>query len=258
MPEIPDLENFARNLNKQFKGKRVKKFTQHDGRVIHNPEKEIKKAVEKATLEKVYRSGKEMRLLFSNKTLLGLHLMLHGDLHLFEKNNENKFTRVEFLFDDNSGLAITDWQKSANIRLNPEDKEGIDALDKKLNFSYLKKGLQSSATIKNVLRNQEFIRGLGNAYTDEILWHAKINPYSVANAIPDEKIKDLAKAIKSVLKHAIKHIEINHPENLTGEIRDFLKVHNSRKEKSPAGYDIKKEKKGGSNTYYTDEQELYM
>ncbi len=258
MPEIPDLENFARNLNKHFKGKKVKKFTQHPGRVVPNNEKELKKALEKNTLKKVYRSGKELRLLFSDKTLLGLHLMLHGDLHIFENKNDNKFTRVDFLFEDGSGLAVTDWQKSANVRLNPEDKEGIDALDKKLNFSYLKKGMQSSATIKNVLRKQEFIRGLGNAYTDEILWKAKINPYSIAKAIPENKIKDLAKSIKSVLNHAIKHIEKNYPDNLTGEIRDFLKVHNTKKEKSPGGFEIKKEKKGGSNTYYTDEQELYM
>jgi formamidopyrimidine-DNA glycosylase len=116
----------------------------------------------------------------------------------------------------------------------------------------------SSATIKNLITDQDFIRGLGNAYTDEILWEARINPYSVASAIPDDKTKALAKAIKSVLKHGIKYIEKHHTDNITGEIRDFLKVHNNKKKESPNGYEIKKEKKGGSNTYYTEEQELYI
>ncbi len=60
-----------------------------------------------------------------------------------------------------------------------------------------------------------------------------------------------------MLKKAITHIEKNHRDNITGEIRVFLRVHNSKKKESPNGFEIKKEKKGGSHTYYTYEQILY-
>ncbi len=72
---------------------------------------------------------------------------------------------------------------------------------------------------------------MGDAYTDEIFWEARISPFSISNAIPDVKIILLPKAIKIVLKNAIKHIEKNHPDNITDEIRDFLKVHNNKKKK---------------------------
>ncbi len=65
-----------------------------------------------------------------------MHLMLHGDLYIFNKKNENKFTIVELLFENNKGLAITDWQGNANIKLNPADNAGLDALDPKINFTF--------------------------------------------------------------------------------------------------------------------------
>jgi formamidopyrimidine-DNA glycosylase len=207
-------------------------------------------------LEKVYRAGKELRFEFSNKTIIGMHLMLHGKLYAFENKNEQKYTLVEFLF-EGKGLALTDFQRSANIKLNPEDKVGLDALSKSLNFNYLKKALQSKSTIKGRITNQDVIRGIGNAYADEILWEAKINPHSISNKIPDEKIKALAKAIRKVLLEATKQILKTDPEIISGEVRHFLKIHNSKKEKSPGGAAIKVEKKGGS-TYYTDEQELFI
>jgi formamidopyrimidine-DNA glycosylase len=256
MPEIPDLENFARKLNESFKGKKLLKLKVLDNRRFEDSEEDLKKNLEGKKLLNVYRSGKELRFQFSDDVLVGLHLMLHGDFYLFEKKNTNKFTRAELLFEDDKGLALTDWQRNANLRLSPIEKSGIDAMDPKLNFKALKEILQSSGMVKKVLTNQENIRGLGNAYTDEILWEARISPYSTANAIPDEKIKDLAKAIKTVLKRATKHIAKHH-DSITGELRDFLIVHNSKKTHNENGYEIKKEKKGGSNTYYTDEQELY-
>ncbi|MEJ7683052.1 MAG: hypothetical protein WKG06_35390 [Segetibacter sp.] len=155
--------------------------------------------------------------------------MLHGNLYLFEKNNENKFTITELHFEDNKGLALTDWQELANIKLNPEEKKGIDALSEELNYNYLKTKLQSKAKIKNIITNQDIIRGIGNAYADEILWEAKISPFSISSAISENKIQALEKAIKSVLVNAEKQILKKHPHIITGEIRDFLKIHTNDK-----------------------------
>ena len=145
MPELPDIEVFTRNLKKMFGGKKLTKIKLVNNKNIKDSQKELSKALEGEKLKDVYRSGKEMRFLFSNGTLLGLHLMLTGDLIPFEDKNERKSTKVEFYFDGAQNLALTDRFKNAFIKLDPEDKEGIDALDPKLNYSYLKKALDRKA-----------------------------------------------------------------------------------------------------------------
>ncbi|HEX8041368.1 MAG TPA: hypothetical protein VF490_19610, partial [Chryseosolibacter sp.] len=114
----------------------------------------------------------------------------------------------------------------------------------------------SKARIKQLMMDQNVIRGIGNAYADEILWHARISPFSVSNKIPGEAIKRLAKSVRSVLTKAIKTILKNYPGMITGEVRDFMAVHNAKKRHSPTGVKIKVDKTGRS-TYYTDEQKLY-
>ena len=205
----------------------------------------------------VYRSGKELRFLFSNGKKLGLHLMLTGDLIEFENRNDRKSTKVEFYFEGYKNLVLADRFKNAYITLEPEDKEGIDALDPKLNYSFLKKALNRKAAIKNVLLDQNIIRGIGNGYSDEILWQTRISPFSKANALPDEKIKELAKNIKKVLKNAIRKIDKNYPGIIYGEVRDFMEIHTKKKQVSPGGAKIKTEERGMLKTYYTDEQILY-
>jgi formamidopyrimidine-DNA glycosylase len=257
MPELPDLQVFSKNLHSVFAGKKLVKINVVNGKKLKDKQAELSENLEGKILQSVYRMGKELRFQFPDNIVLGMHLMLHGGMYLFEKNNENKFTIAELHF-DNKGLALTDWQGMANITLNPEEKKGADALSEKLDYNYLKTALQSKAKIKNVLMNQDIIRGIGNAYADEILWEAKISPFSTSGAISENKIHCLQKAIKNVLTNAEKQIVKKHPDIITGEIRDFLKVHTKEKKESPGGYLIKVEKKGGRITYYTDEQELFL
>ena len=255
MPELPDIQVFSSNLKTLFVGKKLVKIKVVNGKKLKDTQQQFSKALEGKILKDVYRSGKEMRFLFSNGQILGLHLMLTGDLIPFEKTNDRKSTIVEFYFSNKESLALTDRMKNANIKLNPEDKEGIDALD--LNFKYLKSILQRKANIKNVLLDQNLIRGIGNGYSDEILWETKISPFSRADAIPDEKINELAKTIKAVMKNAISKISKAYPGLIHGEVRDFMKIHTKNKTESPSGAPIKVEKRGMLKTYYTDEQILY-
>ena len=258
MPELPDLQIFSKNLKKELKGKKVKKVNLVDSRSAKSTAAAFNRSLKGATIKDVYRIGKEIHFLFDNEQVLGLHMMLHGNLYLFEKKNENRHTLFELLFDDNSGLALTDFQKKATPTLNPAERDTPDALSKELNFKYLQQQLANKKTnIKNVLTDQKLIRGIGNAYADEILWQSGIAPQSIASAIPGEKIKELAKNIKSVLKSAEKSIEKTNPDIISGEVRDFLKIHNSKKEKSPTGAKILNETLNSRVTYYTKEQKLY-
>ena len=258
MPELPDLQVFSTNLDKHLKGKKVEQVVMPVAEKSNVSSAALNKTLRGQTVQHVYRDGKQLRIEFSGKDILGLHLMLNGNLHLFDKKNEQKNTIIEILFDDNSGLAMTDWQRLAAATLNPEPVDAPDALSDDVDTDFLKEKLQTKKNVKTVLMDQKIIRGIGNAYADEILWDARISPASVSNKIPDDAIKALAKSIKKVLKDAEKNIRKTHPDIIAGEVRDFLLIHNSEKKKSPDGAEIKNTRLNSRITYYTEEQELYQ
>jgi formamidopyrimidine-DNA glycosylase len=256
MPELPDLQVFSRNLTKALKGKKLEKADIKVTAKLNVPEKELKEALEGSILTKIIRVGKELHFEFDNKHILGLHLMLHGQLFLFKNNNEHKFTIIELLFDDETGLALTDFQKAATPTLDPADNDAPDALD--FEEKYLANKLSSTKTpVKTVLMDQKVLRGIGNAYADEILYDAKLSPFSPSNKIPADKIKQLAKSIKTVLEDAEKHILKDHPDIISGEYRDFLQVHQPKRKETPDGETIHQKPVGSRKTYYTDSQELF-
>ncbi len=257
MPELPDIEVFTRNLDKIFAGKKLIKVKIVNGNKLQDSLTAYPKRLNGKKLKHIYRSGKEMRLEFVDGTLLGLHLMLTGDVFVFENKNEHKFAIAEFYFEGHKGLALTDRMRNANIKLDPVEKSGLDALSPKLNFKYLKEILKRKTNIKNVLTNQQLIRGIGNSYSDEILWEARISPYSIAEKVPDDKIKELVTIIKKRLRKEINLIYKNFPGKVNVEVKDFMNIHTKLRTESPTGKTIIIEKKGMMKTYYTKEQTLY-
>lgn len=255
MPELPDLNAFSHNLQKKLGGKTIKEVTVPNAKKLNVSTAALNETLHGQQLEKVYREGKELHIKFSKGDVLGLHLMLHGKLFLFEGKNENKYPIIELHFDDNSGLVLTDFQGIATPTLNPEQKDVPDALEVDGAF-FAKRLAKTKTNIKTVLLDQKILRGIGNAYADEILWYAGISPFSVSNKIPEAKLADLAKAIKEVLHHAEKSILHSNPDIINGEVRDFMTIHNSKKRQSPTGADILI-KEGSRKTYYTEEQELF-
>lgn len=259
MPELPDLNVFAKNLNKKLAGRKIEKVEVKNKSKLKVPVPELKKEIEGSRLKKIYREGKELHFQLSNGNVLGMHLMLHGNLYLPEEKNERKNTIVEIYFDNNEILVLTDYQGAATIALNPEAKHSPDALSGEVDYKFLKEKLsEKKTTIKAFLLDQNNIRGIGNAYADEILWKSKIHPESKCNKIPADKIKVLAKDIKSVLKDAEKQILKINPYIISGEERSFLKIHNSKKKESPHGKKIYNKILNSRITYYTGEQKLYQ
>jgi formamidopyrimidine-DNA glycosylase len=259
MPELPDLQAFSRNLDKKLSGKKIKKISLPVRKALKQPAGKIKKVIQGSILKEIYREGKELRLLFSNKNIIGLHLMLHGKIFVFEEKNEEKYTIMEMVFEDGTGLVLTDYQKKATVTLNPEEKEAPDALSKELTVNYIKDYLaQKRSPVKKLLLDQHFIRGIGNAYADEILYDAGISPFSIGNKIPAGKIRTLLNSIRSVLKKAEKQILKEDPDIINGEIRDFLLIHNAERKKSPGGKKIRQTRLNSRTTYYTEEQEVYQ
>ena len=255
MPELPDLEIFASNLEKRFKNKTVEKLKVHVSKRLNVSEKELKKALEGHQLKEVLREGKTLQLHFGGGNILGIHLMLNGEIKLIENNEDVKFKIIELNFKGDESFALTDFQKQATPTLNPAITQVPDALGREFTITYFKNILSRKRTnIKQVLMDQKLVRGIGNTYADEILWSAKISPFSVARAIPEKQVKDLFQAIEEVLRKEIMHLTKAIPDSFNAEVKDFLKIHSPHLKKSPTGHEIKVEKVGGRKTYYTIEQ----
>lgn len=255
MPELPDLQVFSYNLDKRLKGKTVTAVTVGNGKKLNVSKHKLQEAIEQQKLKSVYRNGKELYFEIG-KNLLALHLMLNGELHLSEEDMTFKSTIIQLGFTGGICLTLTDFRGLAKVTLNPPAQNIPDAAA--IDYDLLKEITSIKRTaIKTLLLDQKYIGGIGNAYADEILWEAGISPFSIAKMIPDPKLKDLAKAIKVVLANAEKQILKTHPDSISGEVRDFLKIHNSRKSHSPSGIPIKVKKTGARKTYYTEEQELF-
>lgn len=256
MPELPDLQVFSHNLTKLFKGKTLEKIDIKVAQKLNVSEAKVKEALEGSKLNKVVRVGKELQFEFDNGHVLATHLMLHGRFHIFEKENTHKFTIVEMLFDRDKGLALTDFQKAATPTLDPEKLNIPDALN--FDEKYLEEKLGKTKTpVKTVLMDQKVLRGIGNAYADEILYDAKLSPFSASNKIPAGKVKQLVKSIKKILEDSEKQILKDTPDIISGEFRDFMLVHQPKKKQTSAGETIHQKLVGSRKTYYTDAQELF-
>lgn len=258
MPELPDLQVFSKNLNKEFQGDSIKEIKVFNSNKLNVSVTSLKKALEGERVKTIIREGKELHIIMETGTVLGLHLMLNGQLFLSKDKTERKHVILSIFFTDDKVLDLADYQGLATPTLNPESNATPDALSNALNFDYLKKRFSEiRGSVKNVLLDQKIVRGIGNAYADEILWDARIAPLSAANKIPEEIIKILEKSIKKVLKDAEKQILSSHPDIISGEVRDFLLIHNAKNSQSPLGSVIKQTVTGSRKTYYTDEQILY-
>ncbi|PZF72292.1 DNA-formamidopyrimidine glycosylase family protein [Taibaiella soli] len=256
MPELPDLSAFSHNLQKKLKGKTIRNIEIHSAKKLNATHADFEKALKHQTFKKIVRDGKELYFTTKDGTVVALHLMLRGQLFVDDK--EHKSAVVTITFDDDTKFTMADYQGLANIRLNPEEPDAPDALATSVTLSYFRDQLASTkATIKNFLLDQHNLRGIGNAYADEILWDARISPFSICSKIPEEQVEELYHSIRKVLEHAEKQILKSNPDIISGEVRDFMVIHNASKTESPDGAKIHQKVAGGRKTYYTDEQELF-
>jgi formamidopyrimidine-DNA glycosylase len=256
MAELPDLTVFANILTRRFKGETVKKITITEARKLNISAAELKHSLEGRELTNVCREGKTLQFHFSGDQVLGLHLMLRGELLALEDDETPRFQIMAIRFKNGEGFAVIDMQKQAVPTYQPEPVEVPDALDMdKDDFSALL--AKKRTVIKTLLMDQKSLRGIGNSYADEILYHAGVSPFSIAKALPVKIAVKLFKSIRTVLEKAIKDIGEANGDELKGELRDFMKIHSPALKTTDRGEPIKTEKIGGRTTYYTDGQELY-
>ena len=126
----------------------------------------------------------------------------------------NRFIRVLFKLNNGYSLAFCDSRKFGKVTI-VETKEsrntrhlkdiGIDALDPKITFKIFKETLmkRGAGRIKNVLMDQALVAGIGNIYSDEMLWEAGIHPEEQVKKIPETRFKKMFSVMKPLLKRGI-------------------------------------------------------
>nr|WP_206071188.1 DNA-formamidopyrimidine glycosylase family protein [Knoellia sp. DB2414S] len=154
-------------------------------------------------------------------------------------------------FSDGSGFDLTEAgtkkRLAAYLVRDPKDVPGIatlgpDPLAEEFTrdaFAALLKGRRSQ--IKGLLRDQGFIAGIGNAYSDEILHAAKMSPFAMASSLDDEAVDRLYAALRETLTGAVAAASGKPAAELKDAKRAGMRVHGRTGEKCPVCGDVVRE-----------------
>ena len=261
MPELPDLKIYSENIKKLLINKKVSDVKIYRAQNVDADSKTVEAGIKDAAVSDVYADGKELFISFEGGNLLGMHLMLNGKCFFVKSSEEDSVTSKVFgiFFDDGNCLQVTDFQNYCKISYNPEKSGVPDALSSDFTMGYfLQKAEQfKRKKVKAFLLDQKILRGIGNAYADEILWKAKISPKSITGKIPKSSLEMLFISIKSVMLWAIAQIKKINPDMINGEERKFMCVHNPRLKFTKDRERIHIEVISSKKTYYTDSQVHY-
>ena len=132
------------------------------------------------------------------------------------------------------------------------DEIGPDADDPKLMLDVWRERIRRHpGELKNLLRNQAFVAGIGNAYSDEVLHAARLLPFRKRSTLAAEEVDALYDGMRSTLAHAIDVLRERVPPTFETQVRDFLAVHMKGGTACPrCGTRITEVKAGGFVTSY--------
>lgn len=248
MPELPEVHALVADLNERMTGRVVRRLDILAIAALKTfaipPE-----ALQGRTVAGVRRHGKFIDVAFAADAEPEVHLVVHlaragwvrwraGEPKTSARparSGRNPLAARLLLEPDGSGLDITEAGTKKSLQLHvvrdPLEVErvrtlGPDPLDPGFTFDVFAGILRSAgrAQIKGVLRDQATIAGIGNAYSDEILWEARMSPFKPA-AMSEAEAAVLYEAVQSTLRDAIARSEGLAASELKAEKHEGLRVH---------------------------------
>lgn len=211
MPELPEVETIARELRRSVVGAAITHAHVHWPRSIAAPNPwAFARDVSGRQITAVSRRGKWIVVVLDEGKTLLVHLRMTGRLLVTNGACPDAgYVRVRFLLDDGRSICFHDVRKFGRLHLVDEPEAVLGALGPEPlasgftldEFRRLLRGRRGR--IKPLLLNQRFVAGLGNIYTDEALWRARIHPLRKANHLSRNEITRLWAAIRDVLARAI-------------------------------------------------------
>jgi formamidopyrimidine-DNA glycosylase len=243
VPEIPDLEAIRGFLEPRLAANPVTRTEVRYPWLIRSEEK--LESLEGHAFTSLRRHGKFLLFATDDGRALVVNPMLTGRFHWAEPSERKRpGTCVLFAFEDGHELRYSDARRMGRWYLLPADKLelipqwtslGPDALA--ITEEQFLAGLKRHrGQAKNVLTNQEFMAGVGNAYSDEILWEARVHPHRKISTLDEEQRRELYRSLHAVLDWARPILEAEVAERLfqsNEEWRDHLRVHRKAEQPCP-------------------------
>jgi formamidopyrimidine-DNA glycosylase len=236
MPELPDVEVFKRYLDSTGLHQKIEQVELRDKKILGKASaNSISKTLQGRRFESTRRHGKHLFVELGDDGWLVLHFGMTGFLQYFKGQEEDpRYHVLVVSFDNGYHLAYCSRRKLGTVDLTDDpdtfidqEKLGPDALTLDFDrFEQLLKGRRGS--IKSLLMNQGAMAGVGNIYSDEILFQAEIHPKTAVNELNDAQRRKLFAKLKEVLDTAIDCKA--DPENLP---HDYLLPHRSEGEPCP-------------------------
>jgi len=261
MPELPDLELFKTNIFNRLRSKRLAGLEVFNLQKVLCPGDFMRDSLVGRELLRIERAGKELIFDFGDGKTIAAHLMLNGEVSILpgEAGLEGIRFKIFALRFGEDTLVFSDRGGLCTIKYMPPATKTPDAFDAAFSLAYFLKTARAKPrmNVKAFLIDQKIVKGIGNAYADEILWAARVSPHSLVGSIPEERLEILYRAIGTVLREAIESLRRIAPDIISGEERSFLKVHNKRLKKTETGYPIVVERVSSKITYHTAEQVNY-
>ncbi|MBX4200120.1 DNA-formamidopyrimidine glycosylase [Candidatus Parcubacteria bacterium] len=241
MPELPEVQTTVNGINRTAKGKKItnvwtdyRSAHKMHGESIKNPIyfKKFKRLVVGSKIIGARRRAKNILIDLSNGETVLIHMKMTGHLmygkYAFNKKDKvwkpllkgpladpfNKFIHFVATLDDGHHLAFSDMRKFAKVSVvetmhETESKHlkglGPEPLEKSFQFTNFSLQIHKrpKGKIKQVLMDQTLISGVGNIYSDEILWRSSVHPLSIVSKIPKKNLGLMFTAMKETLKRGI-------------------------------------------------------
>jgi len=245
MPEYPDIVVYIEALEKRIHGRTLERVYIASPFLLRTAAPPISSVEGKKVID-VRRLGKRICVGLEDDLWLVLHLMIAGRLHWKERVSEapakrSKRDLAAFEF-DNGRLTLTEagTQRRASLHvvigeagLRELEPGGLEIFDLK-DYRAFAAALQSgNHTLKRALTNPHLFSGIGNAYSDEILFAAQLSPVKLTQRLTSDELERLYTATRTTLTDWVERLRketgTGFPEGVTA-FREGMTVHGRFKE----------------------------
>jgi formamidopyrimidine-DNA glycosylase len=249
MPELPEVEVIRRDLEKEVVGRQIRSVevrnTKNAMRVIrrHRKRRELEEPLTGTRVTGIERRGKYLVFHLDSDLALVVHLGMSGQL-LQTSRSEGIQNHTHVVFDLSGGgqLRFVDPRTFGEIFVTTKDESGdikelrslgLDPLENHLTWQHFSEFLAAhKIKLKSLLMDQRFVAGIGNIYSDEILFLAGLHPGRGCDSLSDQEVRRLYRAMQEVLQEAIRYRGTSAEDEqyrdlygAVGEYRPFLQVY---------------------------------
>jgi formamidopyrimidine-DNA glycosylase len=210
MPELPEMETYRKLLNKKLIGKTITDIEINREKSINISSIEFTQEIKGKQIIKIDRRAKHLIFCLNSGKKLLLHLMLGGWMYIGGANDNPNRTKQVILSFGNMKLYFIGLRLGYLHLLDEQALQqklsdlGPEPLEPTFTFNHFQNILQSKhGKLKTTLINQKIISGIGNCYSDEICFEAKIKPTVTVDSLEKDSLFSIYNSIHTVLHNAI-------------------------------------------------------